>query len=341
MRSQQILVTRIGPREAVEAQTVDVGPPPPGQAVVRVEAAGVFYGDILLRTGVIPGGPKPPFVPGHDVVGVVEQVGDGVTAVVPGQPVAALLRAGRYSQRLSVPAERLVPRPEGAAAIGSAAVALNDFIAYQMLHRVAALRAGDHILVHGASGGVGTAFLQLGRLAGIQCYGTAMAAKQELVRRFGGHPIDYRHQDFGQVIRGLPGGAVDAVFDAIGGPRHFRRSHSVPARGGILVAYAQSAALVDGKASRRVGGWGSWWAWCCPSCSPVAAARGSTRPGAWTSGSRRLSAGPGRGAVVAGRRLHPARARKDDAAGWGGCGAAAAGGRLGQRQDRAHHQRTR
>lgn len=256
MRSQQMTVTRIGPPEAIQVRSGEIPSPAPGQVLVRVEAAGVSYGDILLRAGVIPGGPKPPFVPGHDLAGVVEQIGDGVTSVVPGQAVVALLRTGGYSQRLSVPAELLVPRPEGTAAVQSAAVALNYFIAYQMLHRVAALHAGDRILVHGASGGVGIAFLQLGRLAGIECYGTASAAKQQVVRRFGGHPIDYRNQDFRQVIRGLPGGAVDAAFDPIGGPGHFRRSYSVLRRGGILVAYGQSAALVDGKASRRVLGLG-------------------------------------------------------------------------------------
>jgi NADPH:quinone reductase-like Zn-dependent oxidoreductase len=256
MRSQQLTVTRVGPPESMELRTSQVAPPAPGQAVVRVQAAGVSQGDILLRVGLIPGGPKPPFVPGYDVAGVVEQVGEGVGDLVPGQPVVALVRQGGYSERLTVPAERLVPLPEGAGPVESAAVALNYFVAYQMLHRVSGLAAGDRVLVHGASGGVGIALLELSRLAGIECHGSASAAKQELVRRFGGHPFDYRDQDFREVVAGLPGGAVDAVFDAVGGWRHFVRSYRVLRRGGILVAYGESAALAGGKASKLAGGLG-------------------------------------------------------------------------------------
>jgi NADPH:quinone reductase-like Zn-dependent oxidoreductase len=239
----------------MELRTADLGRPPPGEATVRVQAAGVSQGDILLREGVIVGGPKPPFVPGYDIAGVIEDVGDGVTGLIPGQPVVALLRAGGYSQRLNVPAERLVVRPPGAGAIESAAVALNYFVAHQMLHRVAGVRAGDHILVHGASGGVGTAFLQLAGLAQVDCYGSASPAKQDVVARFDGHPIDYRNQDFRRVIRDGPG-AVDAVFDAIGGPGHFLRSYSVLGRGGILVGYGESAAFSDGKANKLLAGTG-------------------------------------------------------------------------------------
>ena len=255
MRSQQQVVTRVGPPESMELQTVEVGPPDPGTVIVRVQAAGVSQGDILLRAGIIVGGPRPPFVPGYDIAGVIEQVGVGVAGLTPGQPVVALLHTGGYSERLSVPAERLVVRPPGAGAVESAAAALNYFVAHQMLHRVARVRAGQRVLIHGASGGVGTALLQLARLAEVECYGSASPGKQEVVARFGGHPIDYRGQDFRRVIRDGPG-SVDAVFDAIGGPGHFLRSYSVLRRGGILVAYGESAALVDGRASKLVGGAG-------------------------------------------------------------------------------------
>ncbi|WP_020667094.1 zinc-binding dehydrogenase [Amycolatopsis nigrescens] len=233
-------------------RTSELAEPGSGEAVVKVDAAGVSFGDILLRLGVIPGGPTPPFTPGFDIAGVVEKVGPGVTGLEVGQPVAALLRTGGYSDRLIAPAERLVPRPSGADAVESAAVALNYFIAYQMLHRVAEAKPGHRILVHGASGGVGVAFLQLAQLAGIETYGSASAEKRDLVTKFGGHPIDYRKDDFVKIIRSLPGGTVHAAFDAIGGS-HFNRSSSVVGRGGIMVAYGQSAALVDGKPNKAVG----------------------------------------------------------------------------------------
>jgi NADPH:quinone reductase-like Zn-dependent oxidoreductase len=252
MHSRHLSVTRNGGPETMESRLTDLGEPGPGEVSVRVEAAGVSFGDILLRLGVIPGSPKPPFTPGFDIAGVVDRIGPGVRGLDAGQPVAALVRTGGYSERLIVPAERLVPRPPGASAAESAAVALNYFIAQQMLHRVAEVRAGQRILVHGASGGVGVAFLQLAQLAGVECYGTASAAKRDLVAKFGGHPIDYRSEDFVKVVRALPGGTVHAVFDAIGGA-HFNRSSSVLGRGGIMVAYGQSAALVDGKPNKLVG----------------------------------------------------------------------------------------
>ncbi|WP_027945864.1 medium chain dehydrogenase/reductase family protein [Amycolatopsis taiwanensis] len=252
MRSRHLSVTRIGGPETLQARTENIGEPGPGEALVRIEAAGVSFGDILIRLGVIPGSPKPPFTPGFDFAGEVVKTGPGVTSLTAGQPVAALVRTGGYSDHLIVPAQRLVPRPAGAGAVESAAVALNYFIAYQMLHRVAEVAPGQRILVHGASGGVGVAFLQLAQLAGIEVYGSASAEKLDLVRKFGGHPIDYRNEDFVQVIRGLPGGSVYAAFDAIGGP-HFNKSSSVLERGGILVAYGQSAALVNGQAKKAVG----------------------------------------------------------------------------------------
>ncbi|GAB2846438.1 medium chain dehydrogenase/reductase family protein [Lentzea nigeriaca] len=245
MLARHLTVT--GP-DTMQAQATALDPPAAGEVIVRVEAAGVSYGDILLRKGVIPGSPKPPFVPGYDFAGVIEKTGAGV-ALAPGRAVAALVPTGGYAERIKVSADRLVPRPEGASAVESAAIALNYFIAYQMLHRVAKVEPGQRVLVHGASGGVGVAFLQLAQLAGVEAYGSASAAKLDVVRKYGGIPIDYRAQDFVQVLHGKP---VDAVFDAIGGS-HFNRSSSVLRRGGIMVGYGQSAALVDGKPNMLIG----------------------------------------------------------------------------------------
>jgi NADPH:quinone reductase-like Zn-dependent oxidoreductase len=252
MRSRHVSVTRIGGLETLELRTADVAEPGPGEVLVRVSAAGISYGDLLLRLGVIPFGPKPPFTPGFDIAGVVEKTGPAVSEFAVGQPVVALVRAGGYSDHVVVPANRLVALPNGVDPVDAAASALNYFIAQQMLHRIAEVRAGQRILVHGASGGVGIAFLQLAQLAGIACYGTASAANRDVVTSHGGIPIDYRTEDFVQVIRSLPGGGVHAVFDPIGGG-HFNRSSSVLRRGGIMVAYGQSAALVDNKANMLVG----------------------------------------------------------------------------------------
>lgn len=229
-----------------------IAEPPGGYARIRVEAAGVSYGDLLFQRGVVPGGPKPPFTPGCDATGVVESVGPGVTNVAPGQRVTTLLASGGYSTVLNVPAMRLVPVPPGLDPMRVAAVMLNYFIAHQMLHRVAQVRSGQRILVHGASGGVGLAFLQLTALIGnVATWGTASAGNLDLVRGNGAIPIDYGTSDFGRII-GAAGGRLDAVFDHIGGT-HFLRSYRLLRRGGCLVAFGQNAALRNGKPSMAIG----------------------------------------------------------------------------------------
>ncbi|WP_020667128.1 medium chain dehydrogenase/reductase family protein [Amycolatopsis nigrescens] len=255
MRYQHVNVARSGGLETMELTISDTGPVKPGEVIVRVEAAGISYGDILHRLGVIPGSVKPPFTPGYDLAGVVEEVGAGVQGLEAGQPVAAVVNTGGYAERIALPAERVVPMPAGVDAVTAVAAGLNYFIAYQMLHRVAAAKPGQRVLVHGASGGVGLAFLQLAELAGIECWGSASTKNQHIIEKYNGHPIDYQREDFVQIIRGLPEKKVYAAFDAIGG-FHFHRSYSLLEKGGILVAYGQSAALVDGKPKAAVGAWG-------------------------------------------------------------------------------------
>jgi synaptic vesicle membrane protein VAT-1 len=252
MQTTQVYAVNRQQTDCLEVRTTDLEAPPAGHARVRVEAAGVSYGDVLFQRGVVPGGPKPPFVPGCDLVGVVESVGSGVTGLEVGQRVAALVVSGGYTTGITLPAQRLVPVPEGVDPIRAAAVALNYFIARQMLHRVAKISSGQSILVHGASGGVGLAFLQLAEhIGGVTVFGTASAANLDVVRRHGAVAVDYRDEDFAVAIRESVGG-VHAAFDPIGGP-HFFRSYSVLRRGGRLVAYGQNDALRDGKPNMFIG----------------------------------------------------------------------------------------
>ncbi|WP_018681523.1 zinc-binding dehydrogenase [Actinokineospora enzanensis] len=223
--------------------------PGPGEATVRIEAAGVSYGDLLQQRGVIPGTPKPPYVPGFDLVGKVERVGPGAGGVHTGQRVAALVRVGGYGEALNVPVERLLPVPDGVEPVSVAAASLNYFIAHQMLHRVARIERGGKILVHGASGGVGFAFLQLAALiGGVEVWGTASAMNADLLRAHGATPIDYRTEDFTRVV---PRG-IDAAFDPVGG-RHFRASHSLLRRGGVMVGYGQNDVLRGDRKNMLVG----------------------------------------------------------------------------------------
>ena len=229
-------------------QVIEEAVPQPksGEVLVRVKAAGVAFAEVLMREGLYTGAPKMPFTPGYDIAGVVEQVGEGVTSVQVGQRVVALTYLGGYSEFVCLPERDLVSIPDGVNDTDAVSLVLNYLTAYQMLHRIAYIDESERILVHGAAGGVGTALLQLGKLAGLEMYGTASKKKHSLVSDLGATPIDYRDIDFVAEIRRLTGDGVDAVFDAIGGV-HWRRSLQTLRSGGRMIAYGFSTATSGGR----------------------------------------------------------------------------------------------
>jgi NADPH2:quinone reductase len=216
--------------------------PKRGEVRVRVLAAGVALPDIMARQGIHPETPPVPYTPGWDLVGEVERLGDGVSGFVPGQVVAAMPIHGAYAEFVCLPQSELVPAPSGLDAAEAVSVILNYITAYQMLHRSARVGPGQRVLFHGASGGVGTALLQLGRLADLKMYGTCSARSAAAVSGLGGIPIDYQNSDFVQEIRRLTGDGVDAVFDPIGG-RHLWHSREALRPGGRVVGYGNTTAL--------------------------------------------------------------------------------------------------
>jgi NADPH2:quinone reductase len=230
------------------------GPEPKkGEVRVRVLAAGVSLPDLLMCEGIHPETPRLPFTPGWDLVGVVDRLGDGVSGMEPGQIVAALPIHGAYAELVCLPQRELVPVPSGLDAAEAVSLVLNYVTAYQMLHRSARVRPGQRVLIHGAAGGVGSALLQLGRLAGLEMYGTCSSQGASAVSELGGIPIDYRQLDFVQEIHRLTSGVVDVVFDGIGGP-HIWRSRRAVRPGGTVVAYGLTSSLRGGRlASGRPG----------------------------------------------------------------------------------------
>jgi NADPH:quinone reductase-like Zn-dependent oxidoreductase len=171
------------------------------------------------------------------MVGVVDQLGPETSGPAIGQAVAALTFYGSYSQFICLSVQELVLVPTGVDPAEAVSLVLNYVAAYQMLHRMAHVALGQRILVHGAAGGVGTAFLELGHLSGLQMYGTASKLKHGLVARLGATPIDYRTEDFvGRVAVFTSGVGVDAVFDPMGSA-HLKRSVKTVRRGGSVVAY--------------------------------------------------------------------------------------------------------
>ena len=184
---------------------------------------------------------------------MVDQLGDGVSAPEPGLIVAALPISGAYAEFVCLPQRELVPVPPGLDAAEAVSLVLNYVTAYQMLHRSARVRQGQRVLIHGAAGGVGSALLQLGRLAGLEMYGTCSSRGAPAVSEIGGIPIDYQQSDFVKEIRRLTGDGVDVVFDGIGGP-HIWLSRKALRPGGMVVAYGLTASLRGGRlASGRSG----------------------------------------------------------------------------------------
>jgi NADPH:quinone reductase-like Zn-dependent oxidoreductase len=254
MRHTRIIVTHYGGPDALRVVEEECPEPQDGEVRVRVLAAGVSLPDLMMREGVHPETPRLPFTPGWDLVGVVERLGAGIAGLEPGQRVAALPITGAYAECVCLPQRELVPMPSGLDAAEAVSLVLNYVTASQMLHRSAQVRPGQRMLIHGAAGGVGSALVQLGRLAGLEMYGTCAARGASAVADLGAIPIDYQHQDFVTEMHRLTREDVDVVFDGIGGT-HIWRSRTALHPGGRVVAYGLTSSLRGGRlASGRSGG---------------------------------------------------------------------------------------
>jgi NADPH2:quinone reductase len=246
MKSMRIVVAKYGGPEELNAVEEECPEPNEGEVRVKVLASGVCLPDLLAREGVHPETPRVPFTPGWDLVGVVDKLGGGVSGIEPGRVVAAMPISGAYADYVCLPERELVPVPAGLDPAETVSLVLNYVTAYQMMHHSAHAAPGRRVLIHGASGGVGTALLQLGRLAGVQMFGTCSARGASAVTDLGGIPIDYQNQDFVEEVRRRTGDGVDVVFDSIGG-KHIWRSRQALRRGGKVVAYGLTGSLRGGR----------------------------------------------------------------------------------------------
>lgn len=217
-----------------------------GEVRIKVLAAGVALPDVLAREGIHPETPRVPFTPGWDLIGEVDRLGDGVSGIQLGQIVAAMPISGAYAEFVCLPQGELVPVPAALDPAEAVSLILNYITAYQMLHRSAKVKAGQRVLIHGASGGVGTALLQLGSLAGLEMYGTCSAGAFSVVAGLSGVPIDYKSKDFVSEILRLTGDGVDVVFDGIGGENLWRSRQAVRT-GGTVVVYGFTSKLTGGR----------------------------------------------------------------------------------------------
>src|SRR5215472_14344455 len=246
VKHTRVIVTHYGGPDVLQVVEEECPEPKAGEVRVKVLAAGVSLPDVLAREGVHPETPHVPYTPGWDLVGVVDRLGEGVYTLALGQTVAAMPISGCYGEYVCLPQHKFVPVPPELDPAEAVALVLNYVTAYQMLHRSAKVKPGLRVLIHGASGGVGTALLQLGQLVGVEMYGTCSAGAAEVVKELGATPIDYRNSDFVQEIHRLTGDGMDAVFDGIGGDNLWR-SREALREGGCVVVYGFQAKLRGGR----------------------------------------------------------------------------------------------
>jgi NADPH:quinone reductase len=255
---KRVIVDHYGGPEVLKI--VDGGDPRPGpgEVLVRVLAAGVSFTDSQLRAGTYLGVPKPPFTPGYELVGVVEELGPGCSRLKVGDRIGALTVWGADAERACVPEANAVGVPEDLDPAEVLTLVFTYMTAYQVLHRTAEVKSGETVLVHGAAGRVGTAVLELGAAAGLRLYGTCSRRDRDKVEGLGAVAIDYRNEDFLARVRELTdGGGVDVVLDSLGGAISLRSFRALRP-GGRLVVFGHSATISHGHKSRR--GWIEWYA---------------------------------------------------------------------------------
>jgi NADPH:quinone reductase-like Zn-dependent oxidoreductase len=245
-----IWITRHGARNVLEVRETPDPEPGRGQVRVRARVAGLNFAEVSARQGLYPDAPRPPCIVGYEGAGVVDAVGPAVTGVEEGMRVIYLTRFGGHADTVVVPAAQAIPMPDAMSFEHGAALPVNYITAYHMLFRIARIRGGEHVLVHMAAGGVGTAVLQLCRtVPGVVTYGTASSAKHGYVRDQGCmHAIDYHQDDYAEAIRGITHDrGLDLVLDPVGGAS-WRVGYELLRPTGMLIGFGLSSAQ---KGSRR------------------------------------------------------------------------------------------
>jgi putative PIG3 family NAD(P)H quinone oxidoreductase len=222
----------------------------PGEILVRVEAAGINRPDVLQRKGEYPPPPDASPVLGLEIAGKIVALGAGVTGHAVGDRVCALANGGGYAQYCAVPATQALPFPKGYDAVKAAALPETFFTVWANLFMMAELKAGESVLIHGGSSGIGTTAIQLAAALGARVFATAGSAEKcEACLGLGANrAINYRSEDFAAVIAGETGRAgVDVILDMIGAA-YFERNLKSLARDGRLSIIA----FLGGAVAERV-----------------------------------------------------------------------------------------
>lgn len=213
------------------------------QVLIEVEAFGLNFADVMARLGMYRDAPPMPAILGYDVVGNVVEKGKNVDHVETGDRVLALSRFGGYAEFTATEAAGVVKIPASMDAAEATALATQYGTAYYMIDDLTKAHEGDHVLIHAAAGGVGTALVQWAVHKGCIIYGTAgSAAKLEYLKNMGvHHPINYREEDFFERIMQIRGeSGLDLIFDPVGG-KSVKKGMKLLGAGGRLFVFGASS----------------------------------------------------------------------------------------------------
>ena len=241
-----VQINDFGGPEAMKYQDAADPTPGDGEAVVRIQAAGVNYTDVYSRAGINPGPPLPRTI-GVEGAGVVESVGSGVTGVAVGDEVVYCSVNGSYAERALVPAWRLIKRPDGVDAKAAAAAMLQGMTAHYLCRSTYAVQPGDRVIVQAGAGGMGLILTQMIKNLGGYVFSTVSTdEKAELSRQAGAdHVINYTEQDFAEEVKNATGGeGVRVVYDGVG-KTTFHQSVSCLGRRGVMVLYGGASGNPD------------------------------------------------------------------------------------------------
>lgn len=245
-------IARSGDYGVFERIAIPKEKPGPDQVAIEVRACGVNFADVLMRIGLYPEAPPPPFVPGYEVAGVVVEVGDKVTGIQSGDRVMAAVHFGGYTSYALAEADKTLPLPESLSFEEGAGLLVNYMTAWVALHEMARIRAEDHVLIHGIAGGVGLAALQVAKNAGCTVYGTAGSDdKLDYARQYGlDYGVNYRKTKFAEDIRLNVGRRpLDVILDPVGGD-NLAQDRKLLKPTGKLIAFGMAAAVQGEKANR-------------------------------------------------------------------------------------------
>lgn len=237
MKYKNVVLTQRGGPDVLKIQENSLRPPKTNEVQVKVLSCGVGRPDIAMRRGYYPYAPKLPFVPGYEIVGEVTSAGPGVKKFKKGDLVAALTVYGGYSEYIFIDEEDLVNVPKEVKPDEAVALILNYCTAYQILHRVLKVKKGQKVLITGASGGVGSALIDLGGLVGLKMYGTASTGKLDALNKQGVVPLDYKSKNWIKDLKEMEPQGLDYVIDGVG-EKYIKIGFSVLKKGGKLVEFA-------------------------------------------------------------------------------------------------------